>query len=394
MWLRRIGLALGIVLAVGVVAAGVVLPPWLDAQQNSVAPPPASGPSEAALRLHAGLRVADLHADSLLWSRDLLRRSGRGHVDLPRLREGNVALQVFGVVTKSPRGQNYERTPGDSDRITALVMVQRWPLSTWGSLRARAIHQAEKLDRAARRSEGGLVPIRSREDLERLLAARKDAAGPVGALLALEGSHALEAELAGVDRLFDAGFRMMAPTHFFDNAVAGSSAGVEKGGLTELGRRVIRRMEELGIAVDLAHASPRTIDDVLALATRPVLVSHTGVQAVCPGPRNLGDAHVRAIAAAGGVIGIGFWDGAVCDATPAGIARSIRHVRDAVGAAHVALGSDFDGTIHAPFDVGGLALVTDALLAEGLAEEEIRLVMGENVLRLLAELLPPGATPR
>ncbi len=364
-------------------------PPLLDAWFNPVEQAPPYPASDAALRLHRTLRVVDLHADPLLWKRDLLARNERGQVDLPRLLEGRVALQVFAAVTKSPWGQNYQRTEGDSDRITWLAVLQRWPMATWSSLAERALFQARKLAAAAERSGGSLVLVRSRADLETFLAEPERAR--VAALLAIEGLHALEGELANLERFHAAGFRMMAPTHLFDNELGGAAAGVEKGGLTDFGRTVIPRLEQLGIVVDLAHASPRSIDDVLALATRPVVVSHTGVQATCPGPRNLSDAHVRAIAAGGGLIGIGFWDGAVCDTSPAAIARAIRHVRDLVGIGHVALGSDWDGTVRTRFDASGLVLLTEALLAEGFGEGEIRRVMGQNALELLGRLLPEAS---
>jgi microsomal dipeptidase-like Zn-dependent dipeptidase len=181
---------------------------------------------------------------------------------------------------------------------------------------------------------------------------------------------------------------MIGLAHFTDNAVAGSSAGAEKHGLTDLGREVVQRMESLGIAIDLAHASPAAIDDVLAIAKEPLVVSHGGLQSVCPGPRNLSDDHVRAIAATGGVIGIGFFEGTACGTSPADVARSIRAARDLAGIEHVALGSDFDGAVATAFDATGLASIVDALQSEGMPDEEIRLVMGENALRVLGRLLP------
>ncbi len=211
----------------------------------------------------------------------------------------------------------------------------------------------------------------------------------MGAVLAIEGLHALEGELSRLDSLYQAGFRIMAPTHFFDNALGGSAHGMEKQGLTEFGRRVIRRMEELRITVDLAHAAPALIDDVLDITTRPVLVSHTGVKGTCEGSRNLSDEHVRRIAATGGVIGIGFWDGAVCEIDPRSIVRAIRHVAKLAGVDHVGLGSDFDGGTHTSFDTTGLVQLTEALLADGFSQDEIRKIMGANVIRLLKELLPP-----
>jgi len=188
--------------------------------------------------------------------------------------------------------------------------------------------------------------------------------------------------------LFDAGIRMMAPTHFFDNDIGGSAPGVEKGGLTDKGREMIKRMEAKRMIVDLAHASAKTIDDVLAIATRPVVVSHTGVKGTCDNNRNLSDDQLKAIAKTGGVIGIGFWDTAVCGNDAKAIARAIRYAANLVGVEHVGLGSDYDGAIPAPFDTSGVVEITDALMAEGFTEQEIGMIMGRNVLRLLVQNLP------
>jgi microsomal dipeptidase-like Zn-dependent dipeptidase len=220
------------------------------------------------------------------------------------------------------------------------------------------------------------------------LAARRANKTPVLGVLSLEGLQVLEGSLENVDRLYALGFRMAGLTHFFDNEVGGSAHGVARGGLTPLGHRVIERMESLGMLVDVAHASPQLIDDVLARATRPVVVSHTGVAATCPGPRNLTDDQLRRIAATGGVVGIGYWDGAVCEISPASIARAIVHAVNVAGADHVALGSDWDGAVTTGFDAADLALVTAALLEAGLTEDVIAKVMGENVLALLARTLP------
>ena len=140
--------------------------------------------------------------------------------------------------------------------------------------------------------------------------------------------------------------------------------------------------------IDLAHASKPMIDDVLAMATRPLVVSHTGVAGTCPGPRNLSDEHLRRIAAGGGLIGIGYWDGAVCATSVDAIVKAIRYSVDLIGVEHVALGSDFDGTIHAPFDTSGLVLLTDGLLKAGFSTEQITAIMGGNVQRLLLQYLP------
>jgi len=309
---------------------------------------------------------------------------------VPRLAEGNVALQVFSTVTKTPRGINYERNTAETDNITLLAVLQRWPAPTWRSLRARALYEAARLRDAAARSGGRLTLVRTAADLDAFVAARQAAPAEhrVAALLASEGLHPLEGDARNVDTLYAAGFRMLGLTHFFDNEVAGSAHGVTRGGLTPLGRDVVRRMEALSILVDVAHASPKAVDDVLAMATRPVVVSHGGVQATCPGPRNLTDDQLRRIAATGGVVGIGYWDGAVCDIGPASTARAIVHAVGVAGVDHVALGSDFDGATTTPFDAAGLAQVTQALLDAGMAPADIARVMGGNVLRLLRETLP------
>lgn len=345
-------------------------------------------PTKRGAALHSGLRIVDLHADSLLWSRDLNERSSEGHVDVPRLIEGNVALQVFGVVTKTPQRMNTDRNEDTTDDIQLLAIAQRWPPGSWVSLKARALHQAEKLEDAAEDSDGKLVFIRTRPELERFLAEREKDKGKVGALLSLEGTHALEASLDAVDELHAAGFRMLGLAHFFDNEVSGSAHGVKKEGLTELGRAVVRRMEEKGMTIDLAHSSRKTIDDVLAIATRPIVVSHTGVKGTCDNNRNLSDQQLRAIARNGGVVGIGYWDTATCGRNVKAIARAIRHAVSVAGIDHVGLGSDYDGTITAPFDTAGLVELTDALLAEGFGEGEIRKIAGENVLKVLSGNLP------
>jgi len=139
----------------------------------------------------------------------------------------------------------------------------------------------------------------------------------------------------------------------------------------------------------VAHASSRTIDDTLALASRPVVASHTGVRGVLDNARNLPDAQLEGIAATGGVVGIGFWDTACGGRDASWIARSIAYAVERIGAEHVALGSDWDGAVGVPFDAANVVRLTAALLDVGLDEPAIRAVMGENVLRVLAATLPP-----
>jgi len=344
--------------------------------------------SQRARDLHRSLNVADLHADSLLWGRDLLARNSRGQVDIPRLIDGNVALQVFSMPTKTPRGLNIQRNTGDSDQIFWLALAQRWPISAWNSLTERALYQAGRLQNMAEHSQGRFVLIRSSQDLSLYLQRRQNDKAITAGILSIEGAHALDGRLDNLARLYDAGYRMISVAHFFDNEFGGSSAGVKKDGLTEKGRELIAQMERKRIIVDLAHSSNQTIDDVLAIASRAVVVSHTGVKGTCDNNRNLSDAQIRAIAQRGGIIGIGYWSTATCGRDAHAIARALKHAAAVGGVEHISLGSDFDGAIEAPFDAEGVVHVTDALLNEGFTEREIRLVMGENVLRFMRENLP------
>lgn len=374
--------------AIGLAVFFFALPQMVEDRLNPVEYLPPYAASAEAVALHKTLVIADLHADPLLWGRDLVERGTHGHIDIPRLAEGNVALEVFGVVTQSPRGLNIERNDDSTDDIFLLAIAQRWPLKTWFSLKERALYQADRLSGMAFRSDGKFVLIRSKRDLRIFLERRKQEPGIVAGLLATEGAHPLEGDPDNVDQLFDAGYRMISFTHFFDNAMAGSAHGVEKGGLTEAGRDLLRRMEAKGITVDLSHGSAPQIADALAAATRPVVVSHTGVRGTCDNNRNLSDDQLRAIAANGGMVGIGFWDTATCGDDAVAIAKAIVHAVGVMGVDHVGLGSDFDGSVKTPFDATGMVQITDALIAAGLSNEDIAKVMGGNQIRLLMQNLP------
>lgn len=368
-----------------------LLPYALDGLINRVAEHAPYDIPEEVTRVHEGLTIADLHADTLLWMRNPLARADDGHVDVPRLIDGNVAFQVFSVVTKVPRGQNYEENDAGSDVISALAVAQRWPARTWGSLYERAIYEAAKLDRAESLSEGRLKIVRSRDDLDAVIAARGAGEDVVGGLLAMEGAHPLEGDIGHLEDFYRAGYRMIGLMHFFDNELGGSLHGESDAGLTGFGRSVVREMETRRMIVDLAHASPAVVTDVLDMATRPVVISHTGIRGACDSPRNIPDALMKRVAAAGGIVGIGYWKGAVCDASPAGVVKSIRYAIDLLGADHVALGSDFDGAVGTDFDVSELAVLTREMMVSGFTQGEIAKVMGGNVIRFMRENLPEKA---
>ncbi|MBI2408974.1 MAG: dipeptidase [Gemmatimonadetes bacterium] len=393
---RRRLLGLAALVGLATPAFFFVVPRVVGARMNRVDDTRAIAVSARAETLHKTLFVADLHNDLLLWDRDPVQPGWWGHTDVQRLVDGNVAFEVFSTVTKTPKGQNYLRNSAATDNITLLAITSRWPRRTWGSRLQRALYQADKLEHAAAISEGRLVVVHTARELQTALEFRErtPVIKPVIGILNTEGLQAIDGELANVDTLFAHGFRMAGLAHFFDNEVAGSAHGEAKGGLTPLGRQVLQRMEALGLIVDLAHVSPQGFDDALALSTKPLVVSHTGVQATCEGPRNLSDGQLRALAARGALIGIGFWDGAVCDASPRAIAKAIRHAVDVAGLEHVALGSDWDGATTVAFGADQVAQVTEALLQAGFSEDEIRAVMGENVRRFMLANLPPGTESR
>ena len=391
--IRRIAIGLGLLLVLGAAAFFVFGPGYIERDLNRIDGEPLIEVSDEARALHATLQIVDLHSDTLLWKRDMLDRADRGHVDLPRLKDGNVTLQVFSSVTKSPRGQNYDANSGKTDNITPLVVGQLQPVRTWSSLLERSLWHAEKMDRAVEEARDELFQIHGAEDIEGLLRWRAAGKQGVGAMLSIEGLHNLEGNPANLEKLHAAGFRMAGLTHFFDNALAGSMHGLEKGGLTAMGRKVVGRMEELGMIVDIAHCSPQCVADILAMARRPVVSSHGGVQATCKVNRNLTDEQIVGVAATGGIIGVGYWPGAVCNTSPRSIAKAMRHIRDLVGIEYVALGSDFDGSVTTRFDTSELTQVTQALMDEGFTEAEIRAAMGGNALRVLtAGIEPMGPT--
>ena len=390
-WKRK--LALGTVAVVAVAAAGFfTLAPGIVEKGQNATLPGAPVPSAAALALHKGLVIGDWHSDALLWDRDLRQRSDRGHVDLPRLREGNVALQVFTTVTKSPSGLNYEHNSAEaSDDITLLMLAQARAPRTWFDLTERALDQAAQLRATAQAAPDELRIILSRADLAQLLADRAAGATVVGGLLGAEGGHAFAGDMANLERMQAAGFRLIGLTHFFDNELGGSlhgEAGTEGAGLTDFGRQVLAYLIAQRMVIDLAHASPAMAREVLAMPAARPIVSHTGIHSHCATQRNFADDILQGVAAKRGVVGIGYWEEVTCGATVAAIADSIAAAVALLGPDAVSLGSDFDGAVTTPLDSSQLASLTQALMDKGLPHATIAKVMGGNMMRYLAETLP------
>lgn len=382
--------AIGVAFAAIATIIFIWLPAYVEKSRNQVLLNQHVEISAATKKLHESLFIADLHSDSLLWNRDLAKKSNYGHVDIPRLIEGNIGLQVFSVVTKTPKNLNLLSNTDATDNITLLAIAQLWPLKSWFSLFERARYQAEKLHHVANNSAENFFLLRNQHDFKNYLKQRKITPQITAGLLSLEGAHALEGIIDNVDRLYESGYRIIGFTHFFDNALGGSAHGINKGGITRFGKQVLKRMDELEMFIDISHASPALVEDIFNLSKRPILATHIGIQAVCASKskRNLTNNQIKQIAASEGLIGIGFWPTVTCNRSIAGIVESIRYVSDLVGVDYVGLGSDFDGNVQIPFTSSSIQQLTNALLQAGFTQQQIRKVMGGNLQKLFLEYLP------
>lgn len=386
--MKKLLFALGFITAIYFVAT-LLVPSYIEEKRNPVKTLPPYKVSPEAQEIYDKLDfISDLHCDALLWGRDLTERSTVGSVDFPRMREANIALEMFTIVSKSPAGQNMQSNSEDAfDNITPLTIAKGETPNQWFSLINRTLGQAENLHDFIEEEDGKVVFVDDLASFKELLEARKADKTVTGAMLGIEGAHALEGSLENLEKVYEAGIRMIGPTHFFDNELGGSAHGENGAGLTDFGKSVIRRMNELNIFIDLAHCSPAIVDDVLTMTTKPVMVSHIGVRAVLDSQRNLTDEQIQRIAANGGIIGVAFFDMAVGDPEIDGIIATMKHIRDLVGVEYIALGSDYDGAVAVPFDITGLPIIVEGLLKEGFTETEIKAIMGENVKRFFLENL-------
>jgi microsomal dipeptidase-like Zn-dependent dipeptidase len=351
---------------------------------NTVIPHAPYPVSARARTLHKTIPVADLHADPLLWKRDLIVRNKIGHIDLPRLKEGGFALQDFSVVSASPKGANYVRSSmANGDAMRDRAIRDGWPPRTYDSILQRALYLADKLKGFEKRSNGSLRIVRTKGDLQRALHDHV-----IAGILLSEGAHPLEGKLSNIPVMYKAGFRVLGLTHFFDNDVGGSLHGESQGGLTAFGKQVVPAAEKQGMIIDVAHASEAVVRDTVAISKNPIILSHTGVKGYCDTPRNVSDATLKLIADHGGLIGIGYWDAAVCKPTMKNVVEALNYAVKLLGPDHVALGSDFDGGVPMPFDASEMPALTSALLDSGMDETTVRKVMGENAIRFFSTYLP------
>ena len=286
-------------------------------------------------------------------------------------------------------GLNYKNNSENSfDTITLLSIAQLWPVETWFSRTQRALYQAKKISLIEKLYPEQLIIIKTRSDIDSIITSRTKGEKIIGAVLGIEGLHALDGKSNNVDTLYEAGFRIMGLHHFFDNKLGGSLHGESNTGLTTFGREILSAMLSKDIIIDLAHSSEQVIEDVLARTNTPVIVSHTGFKGHCDTPRNISDELMIKIAERGGLIGVGYWDAATCGSSIKSIAESIRYGINLVGINHIALGSEFDGATHSPIDASDLYKLTAKLFKENFTSEEIRKVIGGNLISFLKKQLP------
>lgn len=321
--------------------------------------------------------VADAHADSLMWNRDLTLASEEGHVDFPRLREAGVKLQCFTIVTRG-----FPVIGG----FPVFAAWRGWPKEARRGEWARANFQIDRLESFCAASGEQARIVRGAKDLEENLAQDR-----LSAVIGVEGAHALEGRVERVEALWRRGVRFMSLTHLSNNALGGSSFPImREKALTAHGREVLDEMARIGMSVDVAHASKTTLEGILSHPTARPMCSHTGVSAEGGGWRNLDDGALKRIADRGGVVGIIFATVYVGGKEPDDVARHILHAIDVMGEDAVSLGSDFDGMIPLPRgmrDVRDLHVLTRALERRGLPARTVEKVLGENWRRFFAETL-------
>jgi membrane dipeptidase len=332
-------------------------------------------------------------------ARSFLERSDRGHVDLPRAREGRLAGGFFAIFTDSPAyerafaplvGPDGEEVPGGWSVALPPKLARRRALSYTLSV-------ASDLFRLERESGGEMRVVRSARELEQCLAS-----GTFAAILHIEGVEAIDTRLEALDVFYEAGLRSLGPVWSRPNAFAHGvpfdfPRGPDTGpGLTAAGRRLVRACNRLGILIDLSHLNEAGFWDVRRLSEAPLVATHSGVHTLSPSPRNLTDEQLDAIGATGGIVGVNFHKGFLradgdwkADTSLVEIVKHARYVADRIGVEHVGLGSDFDGATM-PDDLADVTRLPDlieAMVQAGFSQTEVEAIAHGNWLRVLRETL-------
>ena len=346
--------------------------------------------------------VFDGHNDMVLdmygWGgrherRSFFERGERGHLDLPRMREGGFAGGIFAVyVPADPSADRPELRPaagqgdeGDPKGLAAPI-GQEYALRT-------AVALSSTLMRIEEESGGDFTIVRDVDDIRACMDA-----GRIAAVLHFEGAEAIDPGLNALEVFYRAGLRSLGlvwsrPNAFAEGVPFAFPHSPDTGpGLSSAGRDLVRACNRMGILVDLSHLNERGFWDVAELSTAPLVASHSNAHAVTPVTRNLLDTQLDAVRASGGIVGLNY---AVQFARPDGrhdadtpltdLVRHIDHLVEKMGVDHVGLGSDFDGCT-VPADLGdatGLPKLIATLRAAGYADADIRKLAHENWLRVL-----------
>ncbi|MGQ0505541.1 MAG: dipeptidase [Myxococcaceae bacterium] len=321
--------------------------------------------------------LADGHADSLMWNRDLNRKSSQGHVDIPRLLEAGVGLQCFTLVTRG-----FPFIGG----FPLFAAAQGWPRDALRGEWARANWQIDQLERFCQASGDKAAITVSSDAID-----DNARAGRLSAIIGVEGAHALEGKVERVQRLHARGVRFMSLTHLSNNELGGSSFPfMGNRPLSALGHEIVEAMAQVGMSVDIAHASPRTLDDLIAHKNARLFSSHTGVRGAANKWRNVSDEVLRAVADRGGVVGIIFATVYLGGKSLEDVARHIEHAVNVMGEDAVSLGSDFDGMIPLPQgmrDVLDVPKLGDVLRARKHPNRRVEKILGLNLHRYFSETL-------
>lgn len=358
--------------------------------------------------MHPRIPVLDGHNDTLTQIRNatgddvrtFLERSDRGHIDLPRAVEGGLAAGFFAVFTASP---DYD--PMLEDRIDddGNPIPGGWSVALPPPLDRRialdyVLDVFSDFFRMLAASDGRVVLVRGVEDLARC----RDGEA-LGVILHIEGAEAIDADLAALDVLHAAGLRSLGPvwsrpTIFGSGVPFDFPRSPDTGdGLTDAGRRLVARCNELGILVDLSHLNEKGFWDVAEASDAPLVATHSNAHALCPSPRNLTDEQLDAVADSGGLVGVNFHRGFLredgrrdLETSRAEIVRHAVYMVERMGAAHVALGSDFDGaTMPSDLaDVTVLPTLLEELSAAGLSDADVRAIAWDNWIRVLEDTWP------
>lgn len=329
---------------------------------------------EKIKRFHQEALVVDTHCDTLLrvlgrrlpfMRQEPYRLSDRheeGHIDLPRLREGGVDVQFFAAY------------------IEPMYKPDR-------SLK-RALQIFDAFFRELEANPDQMMMATCVADIRRAKEENK-----VAAVLAIEGGEALEGDLGVLRVLHRLGVRAIGLTWNERNDIAdGVGDARSGGGLSVFGAELIKEMNRLGILVDVSHLSDAGFWDVIELSSQPIIASHSNARAVCNHRRNLTDDQIKALAKNGGVMGMNFAAGFVKEGGKAALGDlldHIDHIVSLVGPRHVGLGSDFDGIGATPeglTDVSRMPLITEGLFQRGYSEDDIKLILGGNYLRVFEQV--------